>query len=148
MKPTIENGFEYKKLHWADLPLPPEEETVPTIEPGDATLAPLFPARRRRRAITWSWRPQTGSRWQLVGAAPSILSSLMLSDASKALAQMFTPSFRKVLLKSVGLAILLLIMLGIGLQRVFAWLSAEGAGYLEGVTGAGGTRRCTCCSGS
>ena len=50
---------------------------------------------------------------------------------------MFTPSFRTVLLKSVGLAILLLIMLGIGLQRVFAWLSAEGAGYLEGVTGAG-----------
>ena len=61
----------------------------------------------------------------------------MFSDASKALAQMFTPSFRTVLLKSVGLAILLLIMLGIGLQRVFAWLSAEGAGYLEGVTGAG-----------
>ena len=61
----------------------------------------------------------------------------MLSDASKALAQMFTPSFRTVLLKSVGLAILLLIMLGIGLERVFVWLSAEGAGYLEGVTGAG-----------
>src|SRR6185369_11439362 len=61
----------------------------------------------------------------------------MFSDASKALAQMFTPPFRTVLLKSVGLAILLLIMLGIGLKRVFAWLSAEGAGYLEGVTGAG-----------
>ena len=52
-------------------------------------------------------------------------------------AQMFTPPFRTVLLKSVGLAVLLLIMLGIGLERVFAWLSAEGAGYLEGVTGAG-----------
>ena len=61
----------------------------------------------------------------------------MFSDATKALAQMFTPSFRTVLLKSVGLAILLLIMLGIGLQRVFAWLSAEGAGYVEGFTGAG-----------
>src|ERR1043165_3354330 len=61
----------------------------------------------------------------------------MFSDATKALTQMFTPSFRTVLLKSVGLAILLLIMLGIGLQRVFAWLSAEGAGYLEGLTGAG-----------
>ena len=55
VKPTIKNGFEYKKLHWADLPLPPEEETaVPSLEAGDATLAPLFPARRRRRAITWS----------------------------------------------------------------------------------------------
>src|SRR6478609_1330526 len=47
VKPTIENGFEYKKLHWADLPLPHEEETVPTVEGGDAALAPLFPARRR-----------------------------------------------------------------------------------------------------
>ena len=61
----------------------------------------------------------------------------MFAAAFKALAQMFTPPFRAVLLKSVGLAILLLIMLGIGLQRVFAWLSAEGAGYLEGVTGPG-----------
>src|SRR3954464_2977863 len=54
VKPTIENGFEYKKLHWADLPLPAEQATVPADEAGDATLAPLFPARRRRRAITWS----------------------------------------------------------------------------------------------
>jgi uncharacterized protein involved in cysteine biosynthesis len=59
----------------------------------------------------------------------------MFSDAAKALAQMFTPPFRAVLLKSVGLAILLLILLGIGLHRLFGWLAAEGAGYLEGVTG-------------
>jgi uncharacterized protein involved in cysteine biosynthesis len=61
----------------------------------------------------------------------------MFSDAAKALAQMFTPPFRAVLLKSVGLAILLLILLGIGLHRLFGWLAAEGAGYLEGVTGPG-----------
>lgn len=66
-----------------------------------------------------------------------ITSALMFSDAAKALAQVFTPPFRTVLLKSVGLALLLLVMLGIGLERVFAWLSAEGAGYLESVTGAG-----------
>ena len=24
IKPTVESGFDYKKLHWADLPLPPE----------------------------------------------------------------------------------------------------------------------------
>jgi len=59
----------------------------------------------------------------------------MLADAYKALAQMFTPPFRAVLLKSVGLAILLLILLGIGLHRLFGWLALEGAGYLEGVTG-------------
>jgi uncharacterized protein involved in cysteine biosynthesis len=61
----------------------------------------------------------------------------MLADAYKAFAQMFTPPFRAVLLKSVGLAILLLILLGIGLHRLFGWLAAEGAGYLEGVTGPG-----------
>ena len=38
---------------------------------------------------------------------------------------MFTPPFRTVLLKSIGLAILLLIMLGIGLHRLFAWLAAR-----------------------
>ena len=59
----------------------------------------------------------------------------MFSDASKALVQMFTPPFRTVLLKSVGLALLLLIMLGIGLHRLFGWLAAVGAGYLEGATG-------------
>jgi CysZ protein len=61
----------------------------------------------------------------------------MLDAAFKALAQMFTRPFRAVLLKSIGLAILVLIMLGIGLHRLFAWLAAEGAGYLEGITGAG-----------
>src|SRR6476619_6020777 len=61
----------------------------------------------------------------------------MLDAATQALTQMFTPPFRSVLLKSIGLAILLLIMLGIGLHRLFAWLAAEGAGYLEGVTGPG-----------
>src|SRR4051794_10484388 len=59
----------------------------------------------------------------------------MFADAAKALAQMFTPPFRAVLLKSIGLAILVLILLGIGLHQLFGWLAAAGAGYLEGVTG-------------
>ncbi len=61
----------------------------------------------------------------------------MLDAALKTLGQMFTPPFRAVLLKSIGLALLLLIMLGIGLHRLFAWLATEGAGYLEGITGPG-----------
>jgi uncharacterized protein involved in cysteine biosynthesis len=61
----------------------------------------------------------------------------MFGDAAKALGQMFTPPFRTVLLKSIGLAILLLILLVIGLHRLFGWLATEGAGYLEGVTGPG-----------
>ena len=51
VKPTIEHGFEYKRLHWADLPLPPEE-TVPNVAAGEATLVPGM--RRRRSAVVWS----------------------------------------------------------------------------------------------
>ena len=61
----------------------------------------------------------------------------MFNAAFKALAQMFSAPFRTVLLKSVGLAILLLVLLGIGLHRLLGWLSLQGAGYLEGVSGAG-----------
>jgi hypothetical protein len=49
VKPTIENGFDYRKLHWADLPLRPEEPTV------DASDAPLVPATRRRRRSAMAW---------------------------------------------------------------------------------------------
>jgi uncharacterized protein involved in cysteine biosynthesis len=61
----------------------------------------------------------------------------MLDAAFKALGQMFTPPFRRVLLKSIGLAVLVLILLGVGLHRLLAWLAGEGAHYLEGVTGPG-----------
>ena len=61
----------------------------------------------------------------------------MFDAAAKALAQMFTPPFRAVLLKSVGLAILLLILFGIGLNKLFGWLAGAGQGYLDGVIGPG-----------
>ena len=54
VKPTIEHGFEYKKLHWADLPLPPPvDDAVPVaVDAGDATLVPA--RKRRRAAMAWS----------------------------------------------------------------------------------------------
>jgi uncharacterized protein involved in cysteine biosynthesis len=61
----------------------------------------------------------------------------MFGAAAKALAQMFTPPFRAVLLKSIGLALLVLIVFGIGLHRLLGWLAGIGEGYLEGVTGPG-----------
>src|SRR4030095_15990873 len=61
----------------------------------------------------------------------------MLAAAFKALGRMFTPPFRTVLWKSIGLAILLLILFAFGLHRLFAWLAGEGAHYLEGMTGPG-----------
>lgn len=61
----------------------------------------------------------------------------MFDAAAKALSQMFSPPFRSVLLKSIGLAILVLILFGVALHRVFAWLAGAGAQYLEGFTGPG-----------
>jgi CysZ protein len=59
----------------------------------------------------------------------------MLDAALKALEQLFSPPFRSVLLRSIALALVLLLALGIGLQRVIAWLIAGGGGWLEGAVG-------------
>ena len=56
VKPTIENGFDYRKLHWADLPLPPPvDDAVEVIPPAEAAGVTLVPqpvkrTRRRKRA--------------------------------------------------------------------------------------------------
>jgi hypothetical protein len=49
VKPTIENGFSYKKLHWADLPPRPMEDTT-EISPAEADAVTLVPKAARRRA--------------------------------------------------------------------------------------------------
>ncbi|HEY1545577.1 MAG TPA: sulfate transporter family protein [Xanthobacteraceae bacterium] len=59
----------------------------------------------------------------------------MLDAALKALAQMFTAPFRTVLLKSVGLAIALLVLLVIALSRLVAWLAGAGEHWAEGALG-------------
>jgi CysZ protein len=55
----------------------------------------------------------------------------MLAAVFKALDQMLTPSFRVVLLKSVGLAIALLVVLVVVLFQLLGWLSGTGIGWLE-----------------
>ena len=57
----------------------------------------------------------------------------MLDAAIKALSQMTTPPFRTVLWKSIGLAIIVLILIGVALERVYAYLAAEGSSWLDGV---------------
>jgi uncharacterized protein involved in cysteine biosynthesis len=61
----------------------------------------------------------------------------MFSAAAMAFAQMFTPPFRAVLLKSIGLAILLLILFALGLNKLFGWLAVAGEGYLDPLIGPG-----------
>jgi CysZ protein len=61
----------------------------------------------------------------------------MIDAAVKALNQMLSPPFRAVLLKSMGLAVVVLIVIAIGLHRVIAWLASGGADWVEGRFGAG-----------
>jgi CysZ protein len=55
----------------------------------------------------------------------------MLGAAALALSQMVSPRFRAVLLKSIGLGLLLIIIIGIGLQHLLAWLLGAGEGLAE-----------------
>ena len=59
----------------------------------------------------------------------------MIDAAVKALAQMFTQPLRRVLLKAVGLALLLIVIVGIALNRVFVALAASGATWAEQSSG-------------
>jgi CysZ protein len=55
--------------------------------------------------------------------------------AGKALSQMFSPPLRRVLLKAIGLALVLIVLIGIALHRLIAWLAAGGANWAEQTSG-------------
>jgi CysZ protein len=59
----------------------------------------------------------------------------MLDAAATALSQMFTRPLRAVLMKSIGLALLLIVIIGIVLNRVFNALAASGANWAEQTSG-------------
>jgi CysZ protein len=59
----------------------------------------------------------------------------MFDAAIKALVQMFSPPFRRVLLKSIGLGVVLIVLMGIGLNRVFSWMATAGATWAEATAG-------------
>jgi uncharacterized protein involved in cysteine biosynthesis len=59
----------------------------------------------------------------------------MFDAAVKALTQMFSPPFRRVLLKSIGLALVLIVLIGIGLNRLFSWMATAGATWAEATAG-------------
>ena len=59
----------------------------------------------------------------------------MFDAAIKALVQMFSPPFRRVLLKSIGLGLILIVLMGIGLNRVFSWMATSGATWAEATAG-------------
>src|SRR6185437_15425947 len=59
----------------------------------------------------------------------------MLEAAFKALSQLFSPPLRRVLLKSVGLALLMIVIIGIVLNRIFSSLAESGAHWAEQTSG-------------
>ena len=60
----------------------------------------------------------------------------MFEAAANALSQIFSPPLRRVLLKSIGLALVFIVLIGIGLNRLFAWMATSGAAWAEAGTGA------------
>jgi CysZ protein len=59
----------------------------------------------------------------------------MLAAAVKALAQMVSPPFRAVLWKSIAVALVLLVVIGIAMQRLLAWMLGAGGLWIESTAG-------------
>jgi uncharacterized protein involved in cysteine biosynthesis len=59
----------------------------------------------------------------------------MIGGAVKALQQMFSPPFRSVLIKSILLALIMVVLIGIGLHQVLTWLTQSGEVWVEGQVG-------------
>lgn len=62
----------------------------------------------------------------------------MFEAAFKAISQMTSPAFRHVLLKSSGLALVAIVIVGIGLHRLFSWMAQGGADWAQTALGTSG----------
>jgi uncharacterized protein involved in cysteine biosynthesis len=61
----------------------------------------------------------------------------MIDAAVKALSQMLSPPMRSILWRSIGLALVLITVLAIGLQRLLSWFATSGQGWAETLLGPG-----------
>src|ERR1700716_2184277 len=61
----------------------------------------------------------------------------MLDAAAKALSQILSPPMRAILYKAIGLALVLIVVLAIGLQRLLSWFAVYGEGWAEAMLGPG-----------
>jgi uncharacterized protein involved in cysteine biosynthesis len=59
----------------------------------------------------------------------------MLDAAVKALSQILSPPMRSILWRSIGLALVLITVLAIGLQRLLSWFATYGVGWAEATLG-------------
>lgn len=58
----------------------------------------------------------------------------MFQATFSALTQMTSPVFRRVLLKAMGLSLILIVLVGIGLNRLFTWMATAGTTWAEAQT--------------
>jgi uncharacterized protein involved in cysteine biosynthesis len=61
----------------------------------------------------------------------------MLDAVVKALSQILSPPMRSILWKSIGLALVLIVVLAIGLQRLLSWFATSGEVWAEAMLGPG-----------
>jgi len=59
----------------------------------------------------------------------------MLDAAIKALSQILSPPMRSILWRSIGLALALIVVVAIGLQRLLSWLATSGEVWAEALLG-------------
>jgi CysZ protein len=59
----------------------------------------------------------------------------MLDAAVKALSQILSPPMRSILWRSIGLALVLIAVLAVGLQRLLSWLATSGEAWAEAALG-------------
>jgi CysZ protein len=59
----------------------------------------------------------------------------MIDAAVKALSQILSPPMRSILWRSIGLALVLVTVLAIGLQRLLSWFGSYGEGWAEAILG-------------
>jgi CysZ protein len=61
----------------------------------------------------------------------------MLDAAVKALSQILSPPMRSILWRSIALALVLIVVLAVGLQRLLSWFAVSGEGWAEATLGSG-----------
>ena len=61
----------------------------------------------------------------------------MLDAAVKALSQILSPPMRSILWRSIGLALVLIVVLAVGLQRLLSWFAVYGEDWAEAILGSG-----------
>src|SRR3954464_2420316 len=61
----------------------------------------------------------------------------MLDAAVKAISQILSPPMRTILWRSIGLALVVITVLAIGLQRLLSWFAVSGEVWAEAMLGPG-----------